>query len=55
MNVEIWTEAAQLPEKEYINGFFLLQCGTSELEIYRYEVQGLENYVIFMSRLYSLV
>ncbi len=25
MNVEIRTEAAQFPEKEYINGFFL-QC-----------------------------
>jgi hypothetical protein len=23
MNVEIWTEAAQFPEKEYINGIFL--------------------------------
>jgi hypothetical protein len=23
MNVEIWTEAAQIPEKEYINGIFL--------------------------------
>jgi hypothetical protein len=23
MNVEIGTEAAQLPEKEYINGFFV--------------------------------
>jgi hypothetical protein len=23
MNVEIRTEAAQFPEKEYINGFFL--------------------------------
>jgi hypothetical protein len=22
MNVEIWTEAAQFPEKEYINGIF---------------------------------
>jgi hypothetical protein len=23
MNVEIWTEAAQFPEKEYINGIFI--------------------------------
>jgi hypothetical protein len=23
MNVEIWTEAAQFPEKEYINGIFV--------------------------------
>ncbi len=23
MNVEIWTKAAQFPEKEYINGIFL--------------------------------
>jgi hypothetical protein len=23
MNVEIWTEAAQFPEKEYTNGIFL--------------------------------
>ena len=23
MNVEIWTEVAQFPEKEYINGIFL--------------------------------
>ncbi len=23
MNVEIWTEAAQFPEKQYINGIFL--------------------------------
>ncbi len=23
MNVEIWTEAAQFPEKEYKNGIFL--------------------------------
>ncbi len=28
MNLEIWTEAAQFPEKEYINGGFPLQCGT---------------------------
>ncbi len=26
MNVEIGTEAAQFPEKEYINVFFSLQC-----------------------------
>jgi hypothetical protein len=26
MNVEIATEAVQFPEKEYINGFFSLQC-----------------------------
>jgi hypothetical protein len=23
MNVEIWTEAVQFPEKEYINGIFV--------------------------------
>jgi hypothetical protein len=23
MNVEIWTDAAQFPEKEYINGIFV--------------------------------
>ncbi len=23
MNVEIWTEASQIPEKEYINGIFV--------------------------------
>jgi hypothetical protein len=27
MNVEIGTEAAQFPEKEYINGIFLAVCG----------------------------
>ncbi len=26
MNVKIGTEAAQLPEKEYINGIFLAVC-----------------------------
>jgi hypothetical protein len=26
MNVEIGTEAAKFPEKEYINGIFLKQC-----------------------------
>jgi hypothetical protein len=26
MDVEIGTEAGQFPEKEYINGGFLLQC-----------------------------
>ncbi len=26
MNVEIGTEAAQFPEKEYINGIFLAVC-----------------------------
>ncbi len=26
MNVEVGTEAAQFPEKEYINGFFLAVC-----------------------------
>jgi hypothetical protein len=30
MNVEIGTEAAQITEKEYINGIFLaMQCSTS--------------------------
>ncbi len=28
MNVEIGTEAAQFPEKEYINGIFLAVCST---------------------------
>jgi hypothetical protein len=28
MNVEIATEAAQFPEKEYINGIFLAVCFT---------------------------
>ncbi len=27
MNVEIGTEAAQFPEKEYINGIFVAVCG----------------------------
>ncbi len=27
MNVEIGTEAAQFPEKEYINGIFFAVCG----------------------------
>jgi hypothetical protein len=32
MNVEIGTEAAKFPEKEYINGiFFSLQFGAREL------------------------
>jgi hypothetical protein len=26
MNVEIGTEAAKFPEKEYINGIFLAEC-----------------------------
>jgi hypothetical protein len=30
MNVEIGTEAAQFPEKEYINGFFLAVQGKWE-------------------------
>jgi hypothetical protein len=29
MNVEIGTEAAQFPEKEYINGIFVAVCNTS--------------------------
>ncbi len=29
MNVEIGTEAAQFPEKEYINGILLAVCGGS--------------------------
>ncbi len=28
MNVEIRTEAAQFPEKEYINGVFVAVCST---------------------------
>jgi hypothetical protein len=28
MNVEIWTEAAQFPEKEYINVIFVAVCTT---------------------------
>ncbi len=28
MTVEIGTEAAQFPEKEYINGFFVAVCST---------------------------
>ncbi len=27
MNVEIWTQATQFPEKEYINGIFLAVHG----------------------------
>ncbi len=29
MNVEIGTEAAQFPEKEYINGIFVAVCDIS--------------------------
>ncbi len=31
MNVEIGTEAAQFPEKEYMNGIFSLQCSNKQL------------------------
>ncbi len=31
MNVEIWTEAAQFPEKESINGIFLAVWLASEV------------------------
>jgi hypothetical protein len=43
MNVEIWTEAAQFPEKEYIKGFslqwgwnILIICSTLENYYQRY-------------------
>ncbi len=31
MNVEIGTEAAQFPEKEYINGIFLAVCKSERI------------------------
>ncbi len=34
MNVEIGTEAAQFPEKEYINAIFVVVCGKSAMVIF---------------------
>ncbi len=34
MNVEIWTEAAQFPGKEYINGIFLAMQNTNITLLY---------------------
>jgi hypothetical protein len=31
MNVEIGTEAAQFPEKKYINGIFVAVCGMTDM------------------------
>jgi hypothetical protein len=39
MNVEIGTEAAQFPEKEYINGIFVAvraDCGNVKTVLYRF-------------------
>jgi hypothetical protein len=34
LNVEIGTEAAQFPEKEYINGIFVVVCLPLSVEIF---------------------
>jgi hypothetical protein len=36
MNVETGTEAAQFPDKEYINGIFLAVCSIVGLQYYKY-------------------
>ncbi len=36
MNVEIGTEAAQFPEKEYINGIFVAVRSTTEVGLYNF-------------------
>ncbi len=35
MNVEIRTEAAQFPEKEYINGIFVAACVLAAVVLFR--------------------
>jgi hypothetical protein len=39
MNVEIGTEAAQLPEKEYINGIFVAVRVVDEIYIAEYDIR----------------
>ncbi len=34
MNVEIGTEAAQFPEKEYINGIFVAVCRQGGMQLF---------------------
>ncbi len=34
MNLEIGTEAAQFPEKEYISGIFLAVCSTYRVDLF---------------------
>jgi hypothetical protein len=40
MDVEIWTEAAQFPEKEYINGIFLAVLPLISCLLYCRKVTG---------------
>jgi hypothetical protein len=40
MNVEIWTEAAQFPEKEYTNGIFLAVLHLISCLLYCRKVTG---------------
>ncbi len=55
MNVEIGTEAAQFPEKEYINGIFVAMRGTSPVLVdgfTRYVKQDTKSvFFIFLSAL----
>jgi hypothetical protein len=39
MNVEIGTEAAQFPEKEYINGIFVAVCVKRKKICYKFNLQ----------------
>jgi hypothetical protein len=46
MNVEIWTEGAQFPEKEYINGIFVAVyiCHSNGLKLHKKYPPGLESF-----------